>query len=271
MASDWFRRFGAEVPGSGVRLVCFPHAGGAASAYLGLQRELVPAFDVLAVQYPGRQDRRAEPPVDDIGRLVQALADEVERELVPGAAGVDAPRPYAFFGHSMGAVLAYELARELDRRGVPGPCHLFLSGRFAPTPQGNDTDRLDTDEKILAMIRRLGGTVGAVFDDPDVLEMVMPPLRADYRAIGTYTWRPGPPLDTPLTVLVGDRDPVVPVDGAAGWCEHTTAPAELHVLPGGHFYLDQRTADVADIVRDALAPAQAGPGADRLPATADAS
>ncbi|MEU7281419.1 alpha/beta fold hydrolase [Streptomyces sp. NPDC045431] len=252
MASDWFRRFGAEAPGGGVRLVCFPHAGGAASAYLGLQRELTPDLDVLAVQYPGRQDRRAEPPVDDIGRLVQALAGEVERELAPGAAAADAPRPYAFFGHSMGAVLAYELARELEGRGVPGPCHLFLSGRFAPTPQGDDTDRLDTDEKILAMIRRLGGTVGAVFDDPDVLEMVMPPLRADYRAIGTYTWRPGPPLDTPLTVLVGDRDPVVPVDAAVGWCAHTTAPAQMKVLTGGHFYLDQRTAEVAGIVRDAL-------------------
>ncbi|MEV5551401.1 alpha/beta fold hydrolase [Streptomyces sp. NPDC052309] len=258
MASDWFRRFGAEAPGGGVRLVCFPHAGGAASAYLGLHRELAPDFDVLAVQYPGRQDRRSEPPVDDIGRLVQALADEAERELVPATAAGPA-RPYAFFGHSMGAVLAYELARELGRRGVPGPCHLFLSGRFSPTPQGADTDRLDTDEKILAMIRRLGGTVGAVFDDPDLLEMVMPPLRADYRALGGYTWRPGPPLDAPLTVLVGDRDPVVPVDAAVGWCEHTTAGAQLHVLPGGHFYLDQCTAEVADIVRAALVPAPAGP------------
>ncbi|WP_406133434.1 thioesterase II family protein [Streptomyces anthocyanicus] len=251
MGSDWFRRFG-PAPDSDVRLICLPHAGGAAGAFLALARELTPEFDVLSVQYPGRQDRRREPPLADIGLLVDALAGE----MAPLA-----DRPHAFFGHSMGALLAYELARELRRRALPGPCHLFLSGRFAPTPQGSDSDRLDTDEKVIAMIRRLGGTVGKVFDDPDVMEMVMPPLRADYRAVGAYTWQPGPPLAVPVTVLVGDQDPVVPVAAAAAWREHTTAGSDLRVLPGGHFYLDQSVPEVAGIVRSALrATAVPGPG-----------
>ncbi|MCX5199592.1 alpha/beta fold hydrolase [Streptomyces sp. NBC_00249] len=247
MASDWFRRFG-PAPDSDTRLICFPHAGGAASAYLALSQELTPEFDVVSVQYPGRQDRRMEPAVDDIGRLVGALADELAAELGPGGDG----RPYAFFGHSMGAVIAYELARELARRELPAPERLFLSGRFAPTPLGSASDRLDTDAKVIAMIRKLGGTVGKVFDDPDLLEMVMPPLRADYKAIGSYAWQPGRPLDIPFTVLVGDRDPVVPVEDAAAWRVHTTARSDLRIMPGGHFYLDQSVPQVAGVVRAAL-------------------
>ncbi|MER6393338.1 thioesterase II family protein [Streptomyces sp. NPDC059382] len=251
MANDWFRRFG-PASDSDTRLFCFPHAGGAASAYLALSQELTPEFDVLSVQYPGRQDRRMEPAVDDIGRLVTALADELAATSMPGPGPRGDDRPYAFFGHSMGAVLAYELTRELDRRGLPAPERLFLSGRFAPTPLGSASDRLDTDEKVIAMIRTLGGTVGRVFDDPDLLEMVMPPLRADYKAIGSYAWRPGRPLDVPFTVLVGDRDPVVPVEDAAAWRVHTAAGSDVRILPGGHFYLDHNVPQVAAVIRAAL-------------------
>ncbi|MGW0395758.1 thioesterase II family protein [Streptomyces sp. NPDC003042] len=257
MASDWFRRFG-PAPDSDTRLICFPHAGGAASAYLALSQELTPEFDVVSVQYPGRQDRRMEPALDDIGRLVTAIADELAVELTDGSGRVTDARPYAFFGHSMGAVIAYELARELALRELPGPERLFLSGRFAPTPLGSASDRLDTDEKVIAMIRTLGGTVGKVFDDPDLLEMVMPPLRADYKAIGSYAWTPGRPLDVPFTVLVGDRDPVVPVEDAAAWRVHTTAPSDLRIMPGGHFYLDQSVPQVAGVVRAALRRGRVG-------------
>ncbi|MEU7279566.1 alpha/beta fold hydrolase [Streptomyces sp. NPDC045431] len=244
MASDWFRRF-ATTPGSGVRLFCFPHAGGAAGAYLALSRRLAPEFDVLAAQYPGRQDRRDEPPLEDVGSLVEALADQLKPLCDDG-------RPYAFLGHSMGALLAYELTRALDGRGLPGPRHLFLSGRSAPARHATGTDLLDTDEKILARIRLLGGTAGEILDEPELMELVMPPLRADYRALRSYAWQPGPPLRTPLTVLVGDSDPVVPVEAAAAWREHTTAGSDLRVLPGGHFYLDHHTDAVAGIIRTRL-------------------
>ncbi|MCS0638384.1 alpha/beta fold hydrolase [Streptomyces sp. LP05-1] len=256
MAGAWFRRYdsfggGPEAPGS-VRLVCFPHAGGAASSYIRLSRTLAPAVEVLAVQYPGRQDRRQEEPVADIGRLADALAQEVETHVD----GV-----YAFFGHSMGALLAYETAARLADRGAPGPAALILSGRQAPRPVPSPHDRLLTDADILAAVRRLGGTTPAVLDDPELRDMVMPALRADYRAIGSYAWRERPPLDTPLTVLIGDADPVVHPQEALAWREFTTGPTGMHTFTGGHFYLDEHLGGVADAITRTLArhtPAGAG-------------
>ncbi|MEU9701207.1 alpha/beta fold hydrolase [Streptomyces sp. NPDC047981] len=255
MGSEWFRRFGpvgGEQPtaGDGTRLFCFPHAGGAASSFVALARTLAPAVDVLAVQYPGRQDRRGEEPFTDIGRLADALADQVRR--------TDST-PYAFFGHSMGALLAYETARRLA--DGPGPVHLFLSGRGAPLTTANPHDQLRTDADVLAAVRRLGGTTATVFEDPEILEMVMPTLRADYRALSTYTWTEGPRLDVPFTVMVGDSDPVVRVAEASAWSGFTTAGTDVRVFGGGHFYLDGRVAAVAETVTrtlDALVPAATG-------------
>ncbi|MGW0844597.1 thioesterase II family protein [Streptomyces sp. NPDC002787] len=248
MSGEWFRRFvpdspGASVSGGALRLVCFPHAGGGASAFLRLSREVAPGIELVAVQYPGRQDRRHEEPHAGIGPLADVLADEIRREV----AG-----PYAFFGHSMGAIVAHEVALRLAERGEPGPRRLFLSGRGAPSTTPYASDRLRTDADVLAMVRRLGGTAGAVFDDPDVLAMVMPTLRADYRALGSYVWTPRPALDIPFTVLIGDADPVVPVSAAAGWKEFTTVGTDMEVFEGGHFYLDVRTKEVARVVTSAL-------------------
>ncbi|MFD3701222.1 thioesterase II family protein [Streptomyces sp. NPDC058646] len=248
--SRWFRQY-APPPAQeqdqelhGVRLVCFPHAGGAASAYLPLSRTLSPAFEVLAVQYPGRQERRRETPAETL----TALADAVARELAAEGGG----RPYAFFGHSMGAVIAYETARRLDRLGAPAPVHLFLSGRGAPGPVPRRSDQLHGDAALIAEIRRLGGTGGRVLDEPELLEMVLPALRADYRALASYSWVPGLPLDVPVTVLVGDEDPVVPAADAADWLGHTTAPGEFHTFRGGHFYLDAHTQEVAGLIAATL-------------------
>ncbi|MEU8585194.1 thioesterase II family protein [Streptomyces abikoensis] len=243
MGSDWFRRYG-QAPQDGPRLVCFPHAGGAASAFVPLSRTLAPAVDVVAVQYPGRQDRHQEPPVDDIARLADRLAEEMSV--------LDDHRPFAFLGHSMGAVLAYETARRLEQRSAPGPERLFLSGRGAPTAAPSPHDQVRTDAHVLAAIRRLGGTTGGVFQDPDLLAMVMPALRADYRAIGAYAWTPGAPLNVPFTVLIGDNDPVVTVEEASDWRGFSAARTDVHVFSGGHFYLDHHIREVADLVAEAL-------------------
>ncbi|MCF1597396.1 alpha/beta fold hydrolase [Streptomyces muensis] len=254
MQGEWLRRFdtpgpaprpGAETP----RLICFPHAGGAASAFLPLARALAPELDVLAVQYPGRQDRRHERPVDDLGRLADALTGPV----------TDQTGPYALFGHSMGALLAYEVARRLAERSLPGPAALILSGRGAPSAAPARYDRLRTDEDILRVVRLLGGTTPRVLEDPELRDMVMPALRADYRAIGGYVWRPGPPLDMPFTVLVADADPVVGVAEAKAWGELTTAATTTRVFEGGHFFLDARLPQVAEAVTTALGSAGVGP------------
>ncbi|MCP3822752.1 alpha/beta fold hydrolase [Streptomyces sp. A3M-1-3] len=242
MGSPWFRRFG-PAPHGDVQLFCFPHAGGAASTYVQLSRRLAPAVDVLAVQYPGRQDRRLEPAIEDIPRL----ADLITAEILPHTA-----RPYAFFGHSMGAVLAYETARRVQARSAPGPLRTFLSGRSAPDPRPNPHDVMADDTAILAAIRRLGGTGAAVLQDPELVAMIMPALRSDYRALASYAWQPGAPVDTPLTVLVGDADPVVPIEETTGWREHFAGEVELNVFPGGHFYLDDNAGDVAEVVATGL-------------------
>jgi surfactin synthase thioesterase subunit len=248
MGSEWLRRFaspgGDPVAAIRTTLVCFPHAGGAASTYVPLSRALAPNVDVLAVQYPGRQDRRLEQPIADIGRLADALATEIHREL---------RGTYAFFGHSMGALLAYETSRRLKARQTDGPTRLFLSGRGAPGLGPGRYDRMSTDADVLAAVRRLGGTTPAVLEDPELRRMVMPALRADYRAIGTYVWQQGEPLDIPFSVYVGDSDPVVTVAQASAWRDFTSARSTFEVFPGGHFYLDGQLPAIARAVTDGLA------------------
>ncbi|GHE57466.1 thioesterase II family protein [Streptomyces capitiformicae] len=244
MNRTWFRRFGPALEG-GIRLVCFPHAGASATAYLGLSRSLADSrgLDVLAVQYPGRQDRRQEQPLRTIDELARSIADEF-------APFTD--RPYSFFGHSMGAVVAYETTRRLLERRLPGPERLFLSGRGAPGPRPSAHDRLDSDAEILAAVRRLGGTGSALLDDPELLDMVLPALRADYGALARYTTDAAEPLPVPLTALVGDADPVVPVDTATAWRARTSRDFALNVFTGGHFYLDAHPAEVAAVIASSL-------------------
>lgn len=239
MDITWFRRFG-EPNRDAARLVCFPHAGGAASVYAPLARQLSGELDVVAVQYPGRQDRRAEKPADGIVDLAERIADRL----------IDAQgRPCALFGHSMGAVVAYEAARILRRRSATEPIRLFLSGRGAPTPRPSRHDSFRDDQEILAAVRGLGGTDASVLDDPELVDMVLPALRADYGALASYAWQPGPALDSPITVFVGDADPVVPVQGVHGWAAETTAHSDVQVFDGGHFYLSERLGEVAAAIR----------------------
>ncbi|MFD0438987.1 thioesterase II family protein [Streptomyces chartreusis] len=255
MDGQWFRRFGDPEPDA-LRLICFPHAGGAASAYLPLSRSLRPHVEVRAVQYPGRQDRRLESPVADIGELAAIVAGKLAAD--------DAETPFAFFGHSMGALIAYETARILQERGARPPRMLFLSARGAPGPRPSPHDVLADDEAILAAVRRLGGTGVELLDDPELAAMVLPALRADYAALAAYSWTPREPLDVPVTVLCGDADPVVAVEEAAGWRTYTRARTEVRVFPGGHFYLDQRLGDVAETVLRGVrssSAARAGNGA----------
>ncbi|MFB7086522.1 thioesterase II family protein [Streptomyces sp. NPDC056296] len=249
MDITWFRRFGEPVP-TAPRLICLPHAGGSASSYAPLSRKLSGALDVLAVQYPARQDRRAEPAADGILDLAARIADRL--------AAVADDRPYALFGHSMGALVAYETARILQSSGTPLPARLFLSGRGAPGPTPDRNDRLQDDAEILAAVRNLGGTDAAVLDDPELVDMVLPALRADYGALASYRWQDGPVLNIPLTVLVGDADPVAPVESTAGWAGQTDRDNEVLVLSGGHFYLSERLDEVSTVVLSRLTAVTGG-------------
>ncbi|WP_066946677.1 thioesterase II family protein [Streptomyces lushanensis] len=251
MDTKWFRRYDRTdaVDLGRPRLICFPHAGGAASAYAGLSRQLSPYLDVFAVQYPGRQDRRHETPE----RGIASLAGRVAQRLLEGTAG-----PYALFGHSMGALVAYETARALQQCGAPAPVRLFVSGRGVPGTTVGPHDQLDSDAAILAAVRNLGGTDAGVLDDPELVAMALPALRADYGALASYRWAPDPVLQTPVSVFVGADDPVVPVEAARAWSERTALDSETLVFPGGHFYLGGQLDKVAEAIVDRTAVRPAG-------------
>ncbi|GLY29444.1 alpha/beta fold hydrolase [Kineosporia sp. NBRC 101731] len=244
----WCRRFrtaSAKVPVV-ARLVCLPHAGGSASFYLPLTRALAPAgIDVLAVQYPGRQDRSSEVPVRDLGVLADRVAEAVG--ALPGEV------PLSLFGHSMGSAVGFEVARRLSNTGR-GPARLFVSGRRAPSVFGGGTVHRRDDAGLLAEIRSLDGTAALVLQDEELMRLALPALRADYEAIELYRASPQDTVDCPVTVLTGDADPRTPLEEVAGWATHTTATCEVQVFPGGHFYLSENVDGVAGLLRERLLP-----------------
>jgi surfactin synthase thioesterase subunit len=239
----WLRRF-HRADGDGPRLVCFPHAGGSATYYLATSRALTPDIDVVAVQYPGRQDRRDEPCLTDIG----SLADHIVTAL-----GSQSPAPTALFGHSMGATIAFEVARRLERDGVE-PVTMFASGRRAPSCVREESVHLRDDRGVLAELRSLGGTDATLLADADIRSMILPAMRGDYRAIERYRWVPGPPLRCPVVALVGDNDPQVSPSEARAWGDHTAAEFVLRTFRGGHFYLDAHAEAILREITDRLLP-----------------
>ncbi|MGW6793688.1 thioesterase II family protein [Streptomyces chartreusis] len=239
-ATLWLRRFHAA-PDKGPRLVCFPHAGGTASYFFQMSRALHPFMEVMAVQYPGRQDRRRESPVEDITRL----ADLVTRELATAP-----PRPTLLFGHSMGALVAFEVARGLEHAGI-APFALITSGRRAPSTSRAVARslNLDDDACLVDELRALDGTHSQVLEDQQLLDMILPTLRSDYRAVETYTYVAGQPLNCPIVALVGTNDPQATIDEVRAWSKHTAADFTLRVFGGGHFYLDAHAEAVAEMIR----------------------
>ncbi|MGW1597930.1 thioesterase II family protein [Streptomyces sp. NPDC002343] len=241
----WIRRYHPR-PDAAARLVCLPHAGGSATFYHPVSASMPASVDVLAVQYPGRQDRRHEP----CAASIQELADQVTPALLPWA-----DRPLVLFGHSMGASLGFEVARRLERDHGIVPRALFASARRAPSCPRDESVHLRDDDGLIEEMRRLSGTDSAVLDDVELLRMALPAIRADYRAAETYAYEPGPNLRCPVVALVGDDDPKVTVDEARAWSRHTDASFECHVFQGGHFYLTSHQQQVLGLLADtALRP-----------------
>ncbi|GAB3213921.1 thioesterase II family protein [Marinactinospora thermotolerans] len=233
----WLRRFAPD-PAAPARVLFLPHAGGAASFYRPLCRALAGVAEAIAVQYPGRQERRREPCVEDLHQMADLVA-----EVLAGAP----ERPTALFGHSMGAVVAFELALRLEERGA-APVALFVSARRAPSQYRVEDLYLQSDERVLEEIRRLDGTDTTFLEDEELVRLILPTLRSDYRAIGTYRPRPGKATSAPITVLVGDSDPRMSAPEAPHWAGHTSAGIDVHSFRGGHFYLAEHVEPVAGLI-----------------------
>jgi surfactin synthase thioesterase subunit len=237
----WIRHFRPE-PESKVRLICFPHAGGAATYYHPFAGDLAPDVEVLAIQYPGRQDRYGEKRIECIPELADAVFDA----LLPWC-----DRPFALFGHSMGAVVAFEVTRRLQHSDL-SPLSLFLSGRRAPSRRPGGTVHLLGEADLIAELGRVGGTDPELLADEDMRAVILPIARSDIKAAETYVPVAGEKLDCPIWALVGDADPETPIEDASAWGDYTTSAFNLKVFPGGHFYLDPCRQDVLAAVSAAL-------------------
>jgi surfactin synthase thioesterase subunit len=234
---EWVRRFHPS-QSSEVRLVCFPHAGGSASYYFPLSDALAPGIETLALQYPGRQDRRSEEPLSSLPELADRAFEALR--------GWD-DRPVIVFGHSLGSILGFEVAHRMQAAGQP-PAWVFASGYPAPSLLRGGDVHLRGEAGIIEELRTVGGTDPVWLENAEFMASVLPALAADYTAIETHARAVGVTLDSPLTMLVGDDDPHTTMDEANAWGEHTTGHFDLRVFPGGHFYLDGHMPEIADLI-----------------------
>ncbi len=243
---EWIRCF-HQSAGSDTRLVCFPHAGGSASYFFPLSGALSPTVETIALQYPGRQDRRLERCVESIAELADRIFDVLQGQVLQGRDD----RPIAFFGHSMGSILAFEVAVRCRLAGAGAPVRLFASGYPAPSRLRGGSVHLRDEAGILAELREAGGTDPRWLEDRDLMASILPAVRSDYTAIETHR-RSHAVLDCPITMLTGDEDPHTTPEEAAAWEEHTSREFELRVFHGGHFYLDEHGPEVIGTISETL-------------------
>jgi surfactin synthase thioesterase subunit len=236
--NQWCRRY-VQAPNPTARLVCLPHAGGSAPFFRPVAMALGREVDVVAVQYPGRQDRRTETPITDMSVLADRMTEILR---------ADDGLPLTLFGHSLGAVLAFEIARRLEAEGRP-PARIFASGRRGPcTYRDEALHRLD-DAGIIAELRATDGTASVLLNDEELMRAALPALRADYQAVECYTCDPEASVSSPITVLTGDQDPKTTLDEAREWERHTTGGFAFEVYPGEHFFLTQHIGPIIDLLR----------------------
>jgi surfactin synthase thioesterase subunit len=226
----WFKVLG-DAPEAKLRLFCFPYAGAGALIFLPWPDALPDEVEVIAAQLPGHWSRLPEPPFAQLSPLVESLADVIDLYL---------DKPFAFFGHSMGAMIGFELARQLRRLGRPLPHHLFVSGRRAPQIRETEPPIYDLpDVELIGELRKLNGTPAEVLEDHELMALVLPILRADLSICQTYDYRPEPPLDCPITVFGGISDEEASESRLSAWSEQTTATYRKEMFPGDHFFLHQ--------------------------------
>jgi medium-chain acyl-[acyl-carrier-protein] hydrolase len=226
--SRWFENLPGGRDGA-LRLYCFPYAGGSAQVFRGWQRHFAPQAALSLASLPGRATRIGEPPFRQYKPLITALADAIIPEIPPA---------FAFWGHSMGAVISFELARELRRRGQPVPIALFLSGRGAPQIPDPDPPVFNLpDPEFIAELRRLNGTPRELLDSPELKELFLPTIRADFELVETYEYEPESPLTCNICVYGGLQDAHVPAANLKEWQKQASGAFKVRMFPGDHFYI----------------------------------
>ena len=242
-AKRWFHILNPN-PGATLRLFAFPYAGGAAMIYRGWPDRLPGNIEVCAVQLPGRGSRLNEPPYKRISAVAQAVADEITPLL---------DKPFAFFGHSMGALISFEMSRLLRERLKMQPTHLCVSGRQAPHIKDEDTPTFNLpDEEFIKELHRLNGTPKEALEHPELMAILLPLLRADFEMVQTYDYTEAEPLDCPLTAFGGLQDREVSRESLQAWRQHTTSSFALRMLPGDHFFINSQKDAITAVLAQVL-------------------
>lgn len=227
-----------------LRLVCLPFAGGGSATYRGWEDGLPDDVELTIVIPPGRERRLFEPPVSDALQLVAQVRQALDPLL---------DRPFALFGHSMGALLSFELARALQREGGPTPERLFISAHRAPHrpyPRPPVSDLSATE--FAEVLREFNGTPNEVLESTELFELLLPALRADFAVCETYVHREASPLECPIDVLCGRLDRDVTAENVVGWDAQTRAECQEHWFDGDHFFLNDQRAALLELVAQRL-------------------
>jgi surfactin synthase thioesterase subunit len=236
-----------EGPQAKLRLFCFPYSGAAANVFRLWGKSLPPGIGLCPVQVPGRATRLSEPVILSAQALAQAAVAGLSQEL---------DRPFALYGHSLGGLIAFEVARELRRRGGPSPLHLFVSARVAPQLplQVAHLHGLPEREFLRRFQERYNSIHPQVMREPDLLAMLLPTLRADLKVHETYEHQCEPPLAIPISAFGAERDTTVPREQLAPWRDLTTAAFSLRMFAGDHLFIQSEEAAFLAALSDELKP-----------------
>lgn len=233
-------------PKAYLRLFCFPYAGGGASIFRAWSIQLPPDIEVCSVQLPGRESRLKEPLFTNLSPLIDTLTPALLPHL---------DRPFAFFGHSVGALICFEVARQLRRLQHKNPLHLFISGRRAPQlPALEPPSHQLADAEFLEELRRYNGTPGNVLQNVELMNLFLPILRADLAINETYIYEHEAPLDCSISVFGGLEDGKVSRDSLAAWSKQTDGTFNLRMFPGDHFFLKSQQEALLQAICQDLVP-----------------
>jgi len=240
--SPWIMCFKPN-PQARLRLFCFPYAGGGASLFRPWSDLLPTSIEICAIQPPGRENRFREARFTHLPELVTALDTAID----PWVQSL----PFAFFGHSLGALTSFELTRTLYRRHGPMPMHLMVASHRAPQLPERHLRLSDLPDAIfLQELRRLNGTANDVAENSDLMEVLMPLLRADFAVAESYTYQQETPLPCPIAAIGGSADADVGKEELAAWQTETTGPFSLHLLEGDHFFLTTHRSALFQVITD---------------------
>ncbi|RCJ19176.1 gramicidin dehydrogenase [Nostoc sp. ATCC 43529] len=231
-------------PQANLRLFCFPYAGGSSMIFRTWSNSLPRNVEVCAVEYPGRGRQMQSPPIAQLEPLVKAIASSVLPYL---------DKPFAFFGHSMGGLVSFELTRLLRLKYNLKPFHLFISARRAPQiPPTKPPIHVLPDPELLEELRTLNGTPKAVLENPELMQIFLPILRADFAVLETYTYTPQQPLDCPINIFGGWQDKEVNHEALQAWREQTIATFSLQMFDSDHFFIHSHQDSLLKLISQEL-------------------